>query len=77
MLLSDVPTVMKFDQDGKLVKAFGAGLLVFPHGIYVDPDGNVWVTDGQDNGDRRERGDRFASAGRVDGLRCLSCGLWL
>ena len=24
-------------------------MLVFPHGIHVDRDGNVWVTDGQDN----------------------------
>ena len=43
------PTVLKFDSTGKLVKSFGAGLLIFPHGIHVDRDGNVWVTDGQDN----------------------------
>src|SRR5207247_5456640 len=47
--ISDLPTVLKFDASGKLVKSFGAGLLVFPHGIYVDKDDNVWVTDGQDN----------------------------
>ncbi len=23
--------------------------MIFPHGIHVDRDGNVWVTDGQDN----------------------------
>ena len=54
--MSDLPSVLKFDQTGKLVKSFGAGLMIFPHGIYVDRDGNVWVTDGQDNGKRRERG---------------------
>jgi DNA-binding beta-propeller fold protein YncE len=54
--MSDFPSVLKFDQTGKLVKSFGAGLLIFPHGIYVDRDGNVWVTDGQDNGKRRQRG---------------------
>ncbi len=54
--MSDLPSVLKFDQSGKLVKSFGAGLMIFPHGIYVDRDGNVWVTDGQDNGKRRERG---------------------
>jgi len=54
--MSDLPTVLKFDHNGKLVKSFGAGLMIFPHGIYVDRDGNVWVTDGQDNGKRRERG---------------------
>jgi len=49
-------TVLKFDSSGKLVKSFGAGLLVFPHGIYVDRDGNVWVTDGQDNAPQPARG---------------------
>ena len=48
----DLPTVLKFDATGKLVKSFGAGLLIFPHGIFVDRDGNVWVTDGQDNAPR-------------------------
>jgi sugar lactone lactonase YvrE len=31
-------------------------MFVFPHGIHVDRDGNVWVTDGQDNLPRRGRG---------------------
>ena len=47
--LSVLPTVLKFDPSGTLVMSFGAGMLVFPHGIHVDRDGNVWVTDGQDN----------------------------
>jgi len=42
---SNLPTVLKFDASGKLVKSFGAGMFVFPHGIHVDKDGNVWVTD--------------------------------
>lgn len=42
---SDLPSVLKFDASGKLVKSFGAGLFVFPHGIHVDRQGNVWVTD--------------------------------
>ena len=54
--IKDVATVMKFDTTGKLVKSFGNGLLVFPHGMHVDKDGNVWVTDGQDNAPRPARG---------------------
>ena len=54
--IKDVGTVMKFDETGKLVTAFGNGLLVFPHGMHVDTDGNVWVTDGQDNAPRPARG---------------------
>src|SRR3954466_963556 len=44
---SKVAPILKFDATGKLVKSFGAGMFVFPHGIDVDRDGNVWVTDGQ------------------------------
>ena len=54
--MSADPVVLKFDPSGKLVKSFGAGLLIFPHGIYVDRDGNVWVTDGQDNAPQPARG---------------------
>ena len=49
--------VMKFDATGRMVTSFGAGRMVFPHGIHVDRDGNIWVTDGQDNAPRRARGD--------------------
>src|SRR5690348_1262021 len=44
---SKVDPILKFDSTGKLVKSFGAGMFVFPHGIDVDREGNVWVTDGQ------------------------------
>src|SRR3954470_9701726 len=51
-----VDIVLKFDPSGALVKSFGAGLMIFPHGIAVDRDGNIWVTDGQDDAPRGERG---------------------
>ncbi len=53
---SDLPAILKFDANGNLVKSFGAGILNFPHGIHVDRDGNVWVTDGRDNRVGRGRG---------------------
>ena len=31
---------------GKAIKAIGAGLFVFPHGLHVDRHGDIWVTDG-------------------------------
>jgi sugar lactone lactonase YvrE len=55
-LNSSLPSILKFDASGNLVTSFGAGMLIFPHGIHVDPEGNVWVTDGQDNLPRRGRG---------------------
>jgi DNA-binding beta-propeller fold protein YncE len=53
---SSLNPILKFDSTGTLVTAFGAGMFIFPHGIFVDRDGNVWVTDGQDNRPRRARG---------------------
>ena len=37
--------VHHFDASGKEIKSFGGGMFVWPHGIHVDRDGNVWVTD--------------------------------
>ena len=42
---SKVDPIQKFDENGKLLKSIGAGLLVWPHGLHVDRDGNVWVSD--------------------------------
>ena len=37
--------IHKFDESGKEIRSFGGGMFVWPHGIYIDRDGNVWVTD--------------------------------
>ena len=37
--------VHHFDESGKEIRSFGGGMFVWPHGIHVDQDGNVWVTD--------------------------------
>src|SRR6185503_18857535 len=54
--MSPLDPVLKFDPSGKLVKSFGAGTIAFAHGIYVDRDGNIWVTDANDNRPRPARG---------------------
>jgi hypothetical protein len=73
--MSDLPSVLKFDSTGKLVKSFGAGLLIFPHGIHVDKDGNVWVTDGQDDAPLAARGaGRGAAAGAEAGRAAAPAG---
>ncbi len=47
---SDRDPIFKFNKDtGEIMAAFGAGLFVLPHGLHVDDDGNVWVTDSQGN----------------------------
>ena len=42
---SDLDSVIKFDADGNVVESFGGGMFIWPHGIELDADGNVWVTD--------------------------------
>ena len=38
--------VMKFDATGKLVKNWGAGQIIYPHGIFVGRDRHVWLVEG-------------------------------
>jgi len=49
---SDLPPILEFDSSGKLLESFGARMFIFPHGITVDKDGNVWVTDGQGSAEK-------------------------
>jgi len=42
---SDLDPVLRFDLDGRLMTAFGAGLIAWPHGIFVESDGSVWIAD--------------------------------
>jgi hypothetical protein len=68
---SQLDPVIKFDLDGNVVERFGGGMFIWPHGIDVDPDGNVWVTDAVSSaripaGDRRgHQVVKFSPTGRV------------
>lgn len=42
---TDVDPIMLLDSDGNVVRSFGAGMFVWPHGMFVDHDNNLWVTD--------------------------------
>ena len=42
------PPILEFDPSGKLLKSFGVGLFAYPHGFTVDSDGNLWVSDVND-----------------------------
>jgi hypothetical protein len=42
---SDLDPILKFNLEGELVQSFGGGMFIWPHGIFVDQDGNVWATD--------------------------------
>src|SRR3981081_4535506 len=47
---SEAP-ILKYNSSGKLLKTFGVGMFVWPHGADLDGAGNLWVTDA-----RREHG---------------------
>ena len=55
---SDMAPIQKFDASGNLVTSFGANMFNRPHGIHVDYEGNIWVTDfeGPDGVDPRRDG---------------------
>jgi sugar lactone lactonase YvrE len=57
--------VFQFDQDGRILQQFGAGLIVWPHGIDVDEEGNVWVADARGEGDRGHQVIKFSPDGEV------------
>ncbi len=62
---SNLDPILKFDAAGKLVKAFGAGLLVLPHGLHRDFDGNIWVTDGAGRGTKGQTVHKFSPDGKL------------
>ena len=44
---SQLAPVFEFDASGKMLRNWGAGMFVFPHGLTIDKDDNLWITDGQ------------------------------
>lgn len=39
------PPILEFDASGKIRKMWGENMFVWPHGLHIDPDGFLWVTD--------------------------------
>ena len=62
---SKLPPVLHFDPSGKLLASFGAGMFVFPHGITVDHDGNVWVADAGGKNGKGHQVVKFSPTGKV------------
>jgi sugar lactone lactonase YvrE len=62
---SSLPPILLFDESGRLVKSFGAGVLVWPHGIHVDRSGNVWLTDARSRDGRGNQVFKFGPDGKL------------
>jgi DNA-binding beta-propeller fold protein YncE len=71
---NDVDPIFKFDRrTGKVLANFGKGVMVVPHGIHVDRQGNVWIADfaGNEAGTKGHQVHKFSSKGE----KLLSLGI--
>ncbi|HVY63618.1 MAG TPA: peptidyl-alpha-hydroxyglycine alpha-amidating lyase family protein [Gammaproteobacteria bacterium] len=59
-----IAPILHTDANGKWLGAFGAGKFAWPHGIYVDPEGNLWVADARGGQGRGHQVIKFAPDGR-------------
>jgi DNA-binding beta-propeller fold protein YncE len=57
--------ILKFDADGRLLRSWGAGLFIFPHGATVDPQGNLWVTDARGENGKGHQVFKFSPDGKI------------
>jgi sugar lactone lactonase YvrE len=66
---SRLDPVMEFDAGGNFVKAFGAGMFLFPHGFVIDKQDHLWITDGHVGGRKGDVVMEFDQNGKL--LRTL------
>ncbi len=59
------PPILRFDQSGTVVTGFGAGMIVQSHGMALDRDGNVWVTDAQIKNGKGNQVFKFSPKGTL------------
>ncbi len=55
-----------FDRDGNLLRTWGEDVFVRPHGVFMAPDGTIWLTDD---------GDHSARQCTLDGKVLLTIGI--
>ena len=61
----DVPAFLKYNSDGQLVDSWGEGMFVWPHGFFLDADGNIWTTDARGREGKGQQVLKFSPDGRV------------
>jgi DNA-binding beta-propeller fold protein YncE len=62
---SNLAPIQKFDVSGRLVASFGAGMFNYPHGLFVDRDDNVWVSDGRAKNGKGHTVMKFSPDGKL------------
>jgi hypothetical protein len=46
----DIDPVLLMNPDGNVLRSFGRGQISWPHGMFVEPNGNVWIADAYASG---------------------------
>jgi streptogramin lyase len=62
---SDLAPILEFDRSGKVLRSWGAGMFIFPHGIAIDREGAIWITDGQGKDGKGHQVFKFNPDGKV------------
>lgn len=64
------PPVVEFDPSGRVVKTWGTGLFVWPHGMRIDRNGFLWITDGRGHEGKGQQVFKYTR----DGQRVMTLG---
>ena len=59
------PPVVEFDASGKILKTWGENMFVWPHGIRVDRNGFLWLTDGRGRDGRGQQVFKYTRDGKL------------
>jgi DNA-binding beta-propeller fold protein YncE len=62
---SDLAPILKFDSSGNLLEAIAAGMIVRPHGLFIDKNGDVWATDGDGEAGKGHQVFEFSPDGKI------------
>jgi sugar lactone lactonase YvrE len=63
--VSNIAPLNKYDAGGHVVASIGTGMFNFPHGLYVDKDDNIWVTDGRGKNKKGNTAVKLNQDGKV------------
>src|SRR5215510_5607751 len=59
------PPLVELDPSGQIVKTWGDKMFVWPHGLRIDRDGFIWVTDGRAADGRGQQIFKMSPDGKV------------
>ena len=59
------PAILEFDATGKYLKGFANGMFAQAHGLAIDRDGNIWVTDAEKKDGKGMQVFKFSPDGKI------------